>query len=188
MGSDKSERMTIREAAPSDAEAIARVEMESTQTTYPGIMPDGYLASIDLDEWTQRRKQRLEDPRQRDVSYVAEVEGQIVGWARGGPERSDDKEYTGELYAIYLLDAHQRRGIGTRLTGIVARHLMTAGMTSMLVRTASANTQSRQFYEALGGNVVDEGKTTVDGLQIPTVVYGWRDICPLADGQSSAGL
>lgn len=50
-----------------------------------------------------------------DGGVVAEAEGQIVGWAAGGPNREPGPDYAGELYAIDLLPEHQRRGIGLKL-------------------------------------------------------------------------
>jgi len=53
--------------------------------------------------------------------YVAEAAtGAIAGFAHSGPERSGHKLYAGELYAIYLLAAYQRQGLGRQLTRAVA--------------------------------------------------------------------
>ena len=39
----------------------------------------------------------------------------MVGFADYGPYRGDDLANTGEVYALYLLSSHYRRGIGTAL-------------------------------------------------------------------------
>lgn len=176
-----SDAITIREATPRDADDIARVHAESTRTTYQGIMADEYLASMKVDEWTERRRKDLEDAGDHDVTYVAEVDGQIVGWARGGPERSDDKEYAGELYAIYLLQTNQRKGIGRRLISTMAKHLIEEGMTSMLLWVLAENEGGRRFYEALGGQPAREQYITTGGVQLLEIAYGWKDIRPLAE-------
>ena len=54
-------------------------------------------------------------PQSSGWVYVAENDaGEIVGFACGGPERSGDPVYTGELYGIYVLPEYHRRGIGRR--------------------------------------------------------------------------
>ncbi len=84
---------------------------------------------------------------------------------RGGPERSGDPVYTGELYAIYLLEGWQRRGIGRRLTIEVVRQLTQQGLTSLLVWVLAEN-PSRRFYEALGGRQVREKLEMTGGVQL----------------------
>ena len=129
----------IREAVIADAGTIAGVHSESWRTTYPGIVPDGYLASIDLGEWERQRRDQLANSGDREYSYVATDQGQIIGWAIGGPERSGDKEYEGELYAIYLLDNYQRRGLGRQLTEAVVSSLVESGMRSILTWVLTDN-------------------------------------------------
>jgi ribosomal protein S18 acetylase RimI-like enzyme len=56
------------------------------------------------------------------IYVIEDRAGQIVGFADGGQERTGDPVYKGELYAIYILDAYQRQGLGRRITlNVVAR-------------------------------------------------------------------
>ena len=170
----------IREAVIADAGTIAGVHSESWRTTYPGIVPDGYLASIDLGEWERQRRDQLANSGDREYSYVATDQGQIIGWAIGGPERSGDKEYEGELYAIYLLDNYQRRGLGRQLTEAVVSSLVESGMRSILTWVLTDNMPARRFYEALGGRYLREQKIIIGGASLFEVAYGWRDLSSLA--------
>jgi hypothetical protein len=110
---------------------------------------------------------------------VAEREGEIVGFSSGGPERSGDEVYRGEIYALYVSPAYQRRGIGRRLVGASARRLLQAGTGNLLVWVLSAN-PSRQFYERLGGQLVREREIEIGGVSLPEVGYGWADLEALA--------
>ena len=86
----------IREARVADAAAIARVHVESWQTTYPGIVPAEYLESLDVRE-REGRWHAILEPESEGFYYVAESdEGEIVGFAGGGPDRSGDSLYPGE--------------------------------------------------------------------------------------------
>src|SRR5437762_1091626 len=108
----------IRAATSADAAAIARVHQESWQEAYRGIVPHQYLAGR---SYEQRKSAWDGALSKRDsVKFVGVAEDQskgIVGFAVGGPERSGDPVYRGELEAIYILGAYQRQGIGRLLFG-----------------------------------------------------------------------
>jgi len=170
----------IRAAQLADAIAIAAVHVDSWRTTYAGILPDGYLANLSYERRARLWRDILSAPSDTGFVYVAEDAGrQIVGFAAGGAERSGDPIYTGELYAIYLLDRYQRQGIGRQLTMAVVNRLLHEGFSSMLVWVLAAN-PSRAFYAALGGQRVDEKSVTLGGVQLVEVAYGWPDIRGLA--------
>lgn len=176
--------MRIRPARPTDAGAIAKVHVDSWRMTYKGIVPDEHLANLSYEQRERTWQNILANPDNARFVYVAEdAEGEIIGFASGGPERSGDPVYKGEIYAIYLHAAHQRRGIGRRLTVAIAERLMQAGMPSMLIWVLAKN-PSRAFYETLGGQQVHEKQITIDGATLLEVAYGWRDIGPLAGSRT----
>ena len=70
----------------------------------------------------------------RDIQvYIAELEGEVVGFISGGPIRESVQTYNAELFAIYLLQPAQRHGIGTALLRELAGSLLSKGFTSMIV-------------------------------------------------------
>ena len=102
----------------------------------------------------------------------------MVGFVNGGPERGKHDEYDGELYAIYLLEAHQRRGTGRLLASALAFGLLESGMNSMLVWVLMES-QFRRFYETLGGSFIMEQDIDIGGKTLKEVAYGWEDITTL---------
>ena len=115
----------IREAVQADAGAMARVHIDMWRTAYAGIVPAEHLAGLSYERREAVWVQILTRDQPAQCNFVAEtVGGEIVGFAGGGPEREGDSTYKGELYAIYLLQEHQRRGIGRRLARAVARGLL----------------------------------------------------------------
>jgi ribosomal protein S18 acetylase RimI-like enzyme len=82
--------------------------------------------------------------------------------------------YAGELYGIYLLESHQRRGIGRGLLQAIVERLAEAGLRSLVVWVLTDN-RSRGFYEALGGELIRRGQTEIGGLALEKVAYGWSD-------------
>ncbi len=166
----------IREARPEDAPAIARVHVDAWRSTYTGIVPNEYLAALSYERREQGWREALSNPDHPSFVYVAGDEaGQVVGFASGGPEREGNPDYKGELYAIYLFAETQRRGLGRQLTQAVARRLLSAGISSMLVWVLASN-PGRAFYEALGGQYLSEKKITIGEKELVEVAYGWQDI------------
>lgn len=168
--------MVIRPSTMEDAAEIARVHALSWQSTYRGIVPDEFLDSIDIDNWVERHRRNMAEDPEDFVSHVAEEEGEIVGWALGGPNREEASEYASELFTIYLLPGQLRRGIGRRLIAAVAESLLAFGFSSMVVWVLAENWPARRFYEALGGVYVSEKEITIGGASLLEVSYGWRGL------------
>lgn len=167
----------IRAARLEDAPGIARVHVDSWRTTYAGLVPADYLADLSYEKMEARRIQGLSNPHVRTL--VAETEdGRVVGFATGGPERSGDPEFRGELYAIYLLAEQQGRGLGRRLVERFAGELAELGFDSMLVWVLAEN-PARRFYAAMGGEPVREQIITIGGARLPEIGFGWRSLGPL---------
>jgi GNAT superfamily N-acetyltransferase len=167
--------LIIRPAHQTDAEAIAKVQVDTWRSTYKDIMSDDFLAALSYEQRAKAWHSILSDPKPNQFAYVA-MQGaeEVIGFAVGGQERSGDTEYTGELYAIYVLEAFQRQGLGHRLTATLARSCIDAGLGSILVWVLEGN-RSRRFYEALGGERLRDKQINVGGRQLVEVAYGWRD-------------
>ncbi len=169
-------RMHIREANVPDAAAIAKVQVDSWRTTYTGVVPAEYLAQLSYEQHEQVWRDILSTQGATEFVYVAEAEvSNIIGFASGGPERSGNIVYKGELYAIYLLEEYQRKGIGGQLVQTIAKRLMQEGLHSMLVWVLTDN-PSRDFYSAFGGQRVYEQEITIGDARLVEVAYGWRDM------------
>ncbi|MCL6542913.1 MAG: GNAT family N-acetyltransferase [Roseiflexus sp.] len=171
--------LLIREATVDDAASVARVRIETWRNAYAGIIPAEYLANLCYEDDAQRLRERLKTIEPKCFLLVAEIQGEIVGFASGGPERGGDKVYKGEIYALYVLPAYQGRGIGKKLVGASARRLIQAGIGNLLVWVLSAN-PFRRFYETLGGQLVREREIEIGGVLLKAVGYGWPDLGALA--------
>jgi GNAT superfamily N-acetyltransferase len=175
--------MHIRQATIADVAAIARVHVDSWRTTYKGLLPDDYLANLTYEQREPRWREILSKPVGHSLVYVAEDHaGNIGGFASGGPERSGDPVYTGEVYAIYLLERWQGQGVGRQLTITLVRQLIQRGFTSLLIWVLADN-PSRRFYEALGGQPVRDRLEMTGGVEVMDVAYGWLDARMLIDAQ-----
>ena len=167
--------MLIREANESDATSIARVQVDAWRTTYKGIVPDTYIASLTYKKKEQSWRKILAS-RENDFTFVAQTEEkQIVGFASAGDAEEPDGDFAGELIAIYLLESYQRQGIGKFLVEAVTQRFLQQKITSMLVWILADN-PFRAFYESLGGEYISEKQTEIGGALLIEVAYGWQDL------------
>src|SRR6266852_3699626 len=162
----------IRPATLEDATAIARVHVASWQSTYRGMLPDEFLASLSETGYAERWKRVIGDGSSK--VYVAEDGGEVVGFASGGRERAGETGYTGELYAIYVIDAAQRRGFGRELVRATVTGLRELGLDDMIIWVLRDNQPARAFYERLGGTYVRSQPITIGLTTLEEVSYGWR--------------
>lgn len=167
--------MLIREANQTDTFGIAKVQVDSWRTTYKGIVPESYIASLTYEDREGRWREFFSEVNNQ-FAFVAEIgEKNIVGFASGGRNRGDEDIHEGELYAIYLLHEYQRRGMGRLLVKAIVERLLQRGMSSMLVWVLAEN-PFRAFYEALGGKYVSEKEIVIGGATLIEVAYGWEDL------------
>jgi GNAT superfamily N-acetyltransferase len=150
--------------------------VESWRTTYAGLIPADFLAGLSAQAQERRWAEILAAQGGATFVYVAESDGEVVGFSSGGREREGNSKYSGELYAIYLLHEHQGRGLGRELVGAVAGRLADAGHRAMLVWVLAANTAARGFYEHLGGRFLGDARHDVAGLELDEASYGWTDL------------
>jgi ribosomal protein S18 acetylase RimI-like enzyme len=173
--------MIVRPAREEDIPSIARVHVESWRTTYRGIVADSFLAGLSYQKHEERHRKYMAQPGA--VYFVAEFpRGCIVGFLSGGPERSGDLRFPGELYAIYVLDQHRRHGIGSALVRQWATSLRQATLNSALVWVLADNKPAVDFYGRLGGKPLREQMIEIGGASLRELAYGWEDLSILHHG------
>jgi GNAT superfamily N-acetyltransferase/uncharacterized damage-inducible protein DinB len=163
------ERLIIRDATHDDIPALAALHVKTWSDTYPSVKPPTYQT---------RERQWREQFEITDGSWFCFVvehrSGELIGFAKGKKYASDDLPgYGGELNKIYLLREYQRRGLGRRLVGHVARRFLSQGITKMVLFGTPQN-PSCAFHEALGGERLYAANGEFHGG------YSWRDLQTLA--------
>lgn len=166
----------IRLAEVRDAAAISHVHVQSWLTTYKGLVPEEYLASLNEAERVPLWQEWLT----RDISvFVAEIEGRIVGFAGGGPIREPFDSYDAELYTIYLLEEAQGRGIGRDLLSAVAKALVRKDYVSMLVWVLEQN-PAVCFYERMGAQHLMGKQIEIGRVSLSELALGWPNVATLS--------
>jgi ribosomal protein S18 acetylase RimI-like enzyme len=157
---------TIRRATLSDIPGIQRVARLSWRKTY-----SPFVSAADLDHVIELlySHDRLSNDRPGLVRIVAEVEGEVVGYAFAG--RDPDRSI--HLYAIYVLPEHQRHGLGTQLMWAALDPFASDGAAEAYIGVYPANHAARRFYEHHGARL-EEGmvdRLEVAGVTLDEVTY-----------------
>jgi L-amino acid N-acyltransferase YncA len=134
--------MTVRAATVADAPAIARVHIRAWQQTYAHLVEPGELDDISVDARAARWETMLAD--ERTGVWVAEENGEIVGFASAGARRDHEFPRPIELEAIYLLEEFHGSGLGQQLLDI------SIGDSPAFLHVADGNPRATRFYERNG--------------------------------------
>jgi GNAT superfamily N-acetyltransferase len=144
------EDMIIRWATADDSHSIAEIHIDSWRAAYSQIIPASVLDGLSVEKLANRRREAI--TQGKEETAVAELGGNILGFATFGECRDDDKPKatTGEVWGIYLRPSHWRNGIGTELLRWVETNLLARNKNEIVLWVLEANAPSRRFYEARG--------------------------------------
>ncbi len=131
----------IRDMEEKDYKQKSYIHYQSWIETYTGLMDPEFLS-----------RQTLEYCEKITVKYpentiVAEYEGNVVGFAAYCESR-DELDDTGEVMAIYVLKAYQKRGIGKALMDECVKRL--DQYQQIIVWVLTSNIASIMWYENYG--------------------------------------
>ncbi len=163
--------MNIRRATADDADAIARLHIDSWRSAYRGLVPDAHLDGLDCERRARRFRESLAE--NAEETYLAERDGEILGFLTLGACRDADvdRKATGEIWGIYLAPEHWRKGIGTALCRYGERLLEARGYRVTTLWVFAGNPQARRFYEAMGFEADGATTTHEPGAPLEAVRY-----------------
>ena len=141
----------VKTAKAGDVEAIACLHRSCFATTYPT-----FQKLHTQDEDTEHFAEILRE----NEMYVAEIDGQLVGYCAFG---------NGWLNDLYVAQAHQFRGIGTRFLQKIKQ-----SNNEIQLWTFQINLNAHRFYERNGFSAVEETDGSGNEQRQPDVRYLWR--------------
>ena len=118
----------------------AFVHWKSWQESYRGMVDQGYLDRMTLAQTEEKAF------RWRDNILVAKDGERVVGFVGYGP--ASGEEGTGEIFALYVLEEYQRRGIGYALMREALSRL--EGCRVVVLWALKENDKAIRFYERVG--------------------------------------
>jgi len=146
----------IRAGTPADAEAAARVHVAS------------WAAASAFEGPSLER--RLDLHRRFPASFVAEIDGEVVGFV--GVGASNDPDAEGELHTIYVHPGHWGTGVGRELIEAGESRLRELGYGRVVLWVEAGNERAQRFYEAAGWAADGEQRTIqFAGQPLPVVRY-----------------
>lgn len=143
--------MKIEKASILDAEIIADINIRVWKTTYSNVLSNEILTKRE----NQRRLiiERVHNLIKINTYLIAKVDDIPVGFILYGDLREIphlESKKTGEVYAIYILENYQRKGIGKTLIDCAIKDLISKDYENLLIWGLKDNPYTK-FYEKIGG-------------------------------------
>jgi ribosomal protein S18 acetylase RimI-like enzyme len=153
-------KFTIRAYEPVDADRVLDLIIEFQE----------YLAQIDARQYytpfsnredaVKYLEQSVKDVEEREGAfYIAEIEGDIVGFTQGIIDRhKDDPLYVlghksgdlGWIGELFVKPVHRGQGIANKLVEAMTEYFKSRGCINIRLKVASDNKLAQQVYEKMG--------------------------------------
>lgn len=158
----------IRNGKIEDADKIANIKIDTWRKTYVNIFPDEYLRNLDLEREIEKYKQNF---NKRNV-ILYEEKGKIIGYCYYG-NRNDTylENYKGEIFALYVKNDCQDRGIGTLLLQQAISDLSKTNK-KILLWCAKENYKAIKFYRKNGLETLGEKTERVCEKNVEKLAWG----------------
>ncbi len=141
---------SVRPATTRDAKAIADIHVATWQAAYKDLMPADYLKSMTVEKRLAYWREAIEFSEPQLL--VATEADKVVGFV--GFDRSRDagtKSSVGEIWALYVLEAHWGKGAGIALWDGAREGLKEEGCTQVTLWVLLGNERALQFCEHAAG-------------------------------------
>jgi GNAT superfamily N-acetyltransferase len=162
------DRFAIRLAHVEDAQSIVNVQSHMWALTYADVMDENYLKSR-----AERENERVQKMKERLLSietpiFVAEIDGDIVGFVSAGPECTG--QFDAQIYSLYVHDQYHGIGIGQALFSRVSTLFHAQGKKSLIIWSLVENPY-RGFYLRMGGKEVIKKRELIGNREFDNIAY-----------------
>ena len=140
----------IRRARKEDALRIAIVKLDVWASAYSNIYPKSKFDSYCIAE----RAKQFEKTIIEQQVYVAEIDGEIVGFISFGDIVHPYGDFKNELQNFYIIDEYQGMGIGKKMMKICNEYYHSIGVKNFLINCNKYNKKAQQFYERMGARLL----------------------------------
>jgi RimJ/RimL family protein N-acetyltransferase len=167
--------LEVRPATADDADAIARIHVESWRAAYTGLIPEEAVTAFDVAARRRMWREALEGTRPAGcATFVAELDGVVVGVANVVPARGEPGGL-GEVTHIYLHPSAWGQGIGRDLMLRAEKSLRESGFDEAVLWVLEGNERAERFYRTAGWKA--DGDRKLDdfaGPPLPELRYRKR--------------
>lgn len=168
------EPFTLREALPTDARAMAELNVAAWQAFFTGLVPqaliDGQRAEPRAHYWEEHL------PSVPPVrTWVAEQAGRVIGLTHVGPSRDPDVPEAAELYGMYVVPEVVGTGVGRALMEAALEYFRAGPWEEAILWTLPGEHRAARFYRSWGWEPEGVAKTGHSPLgEIESVRYRLR--------------
>jgi GntR family transcriptional regulator len=159
------EALTIREAQPSDAEAMASVFIDAWKGAYRGIVDDAVIDAWQHDDTASWIRSFVENSAERTL-VAEETRGGILGFTHFGND--PENAANGHIFALYVATGASGMGVGRQLLERAISELDPNLTRPVTLWVFEMNKRARRFYEA-AGFAPDGGARVEDEFQAPEI-------------------
>ena len=159
----------IRQATAEDAAAIASVQIASWNETYPGLLPDDFIAERTYEKSLLQWNGVL---RGSHGVFIYELNKEIVGFVDSGPIKQVHLPYPGELYALHVLGKYHKQGIGKILFEHAKTRLVDSHLFPFIALVLTGN-PALAFYQKMGATIIGEQFAQYRETFIRDIQLGW---------------
>jgi RimJ/RimL family protein N-acetyltransferase len=139
----------IRRATEHDASRIAEIHVETWRAAYRGLIPDDFLAGMDVQRRALTWKSIIGAPD--EVVLVALRGERIVGFCSFLRSRdSAAPPEIGEVAAFYAAPSEWGRGAGRSMMAATLDHAAGHGYVAVTLWVLSSNERAKRFYSKAG--------------------------------------
>ncbi|MDQ2760930.1 MAG: GNAT family N-acetyltransferase [Actinomycetota bacterium] len=154
------EDLQLRLANASDAEAIAALHADSWRRHYRGAYSDAFLDGDVISDRLAVWADRLQEPDPLTYTILVEDGEGLIGFAHTAFE--EDATWGALLDNLHVAAGHQRGGIGSQLLALTASAVIER-RTGLYLWVQEQNVAAQAFYEARGGECVDQAPIGLPG-------------------------
>ena len=156
----------IRDGIKEDCEKIAVLKIDNWRKTYSKIFPEDFLNNLNLDK---EKEKYLNNLKNKNV-IIYEKEKEPIAYCYYG-ENAKYKDYQGEVFALYVKNNCQERGIGTKLLQYAIKDLANKSK-KIFLWCAKENTRAISFYQKNGFKIIGEEIENIGGKNVEKVALG----------------
>jgi GNAT superfamily N-acetyltransferase len=122
----------------------------ATSTDAAGVAALSGILGYPIDRETMQIRLEQLQGRGEHIVFVAEMNGEIVGWIHGAEHPNLVADRMGEICGLVVAEGRRTSGVGRRLVEAVEQWANGRGLDQVSVRSNIVRAESHPFYEKVG--------------------------------------
>ncbi len=155
--------INIRRAIKDDISYTERIRIDMWAIAYKDIFPQRIFDEMDYEANVERKKAKFDT---MPAGYVAEVNGEVVGFVNIDETLDEDGNKQAELAGLYVKPHITRNGVGSSLFSYAKQKFREKGYSKMILWCLKDNTMGKSFYvHKQKGKIVQEKEIEIRGAK-----------------------